>query len=239
MSISRSGCRAVVAVSLSALALAACAPQQPAADSPSTMSSTASTGWRPLFNGRSLEGWRSFKTQTPPAGWSVIDGSLVRTGRGGDIMTVDQYGDFELELDWKVQPGGNSGVIYRIVEEGNATYMSGLEMQVLDDAKHRDGQNPLTSAGALYGLYPAPRGIVKPAGEWNAARLIVRGQRVEHWLNGTKVVEAELWSPDFRERHEKSKFKEWPMFAKATRGHIALQDHGDTVFYRNVRIRVP
>lgn len=230
MLIRRSGCRAVVAVALFALTLTACAPNQ---------TTTATSGWRPLFNGTSLQGWRSFKTQTPPAGWSIVDGMLVRTGRGGDIMTVDQFGDFELELDWKVQPGGNSGVIYRIVEEGNATYMSGLEMQVLDDSKHRDGGNPLTSAGALYGLYPAPRGIVKPAGEWNAARLVVKGQRVEHWLNGTKVVDAELWSPDFSERHAKSKFKEWPMFAKATRGHLALQDHGDTVYYRNVRIREP
>ena len=199
--------------------------------------SAYSGAWRSLFDGRSLSGWRSFRTTQPPAGWTARDGLLVRTGPGGDLMTMEQYGDFDLELEWRVAEGGNSGIIYRISGEGENTYESGLEMQILDDAKHRDGENALTSAGSLYGLYAAPRGVVKPAGEWNTARVVARGNHVEHWLNGTRVVEAELWSGDFRARHAKSKFTQWPAFAKAARGHIALQDHGDRVEYRNIRIR--
>jgi hypothetical protein len=244
MHTSRAGRRSTIGAVL-ALAALACAPgqQNASTDSPGpTMSATGSASdneWRSLFDGKSLAGWRGFKQQSAPTGWTPQNGELVRTGSGGDLMTVEQFGDFELELDWKVESGGNSGVIYRITEEGTRTYESGIEMQVLDDAKHRDGQNALTSAGSLYGLYAPPRGIVKPAGEWNTARILARGNHVEHWLNGTKVVDAELWSPDFRARHEKSKFKEWPAYAKATSGHIALQDHGDTVYYRNIRIRVP
>ncbi|HYD54755.1 MAG TPA: DUF1080 domain-containing protein [Gemmatimonadaceae bacterium] len=226
------------------LSFAACAPRpQPPADSPAvTMSASSadrapSGAWRPLFDGRSLAGWRGFRQTAPPDGWVVRDGLLARVASGGDLMTVEQFGDFELELEWRVQPGGNSGIIYRISGEGENTYESGLEMQVLDDAAHRDGKDPLTSAGALYGLYPAPRGVVKPAGEWNTARVVARGMHVEHWLNGQKVVDAEMWSPEFRERHARSKFTQWPAYAKATRGHIALQDHGDLVEYRNVRIR--
>lgn len=237
----RSSPRAALAGALASLVLGCAPQQQPPADSPSaTMrdTSTAAGEWRPLFDGRSLAGWRGFRKDAPPAGWEAKDGLLQRTGGGGDLMTVDQFENFELEAEWRVGPAGNSGIFYRVVEQGDETYHSGIEMQVLDDAGHADGGNPLTSAGALYGLYPAPRGIVKPAGEWNAARIVVRGNHVEHWLNGTKVVDAELWSPDFTERHRKSKFVEWPPYAKATRGHIALQDHGDPVAYRNIRIRV-
>ena len=160
-----------------ALGLLACAPrsQHSAADSPSSTMSASAGAWRPLFDGRSLAGWRGFRTTDPPTGWSAQDGLLVRTGAGGDLMTAEQFGDFELELEWRVGDGGNSGIIYRISGEGQNTYESGLEMQILDDAKHRDGQNALTSAGSLYGLFAAPRGIVKPAGEWNAARVVARG----------------------------------------------------------------
>ena len=134
-------------------------------------------------------------------------------------------------------PGGNSGIFYRATEGTELIYESAPEMQVLDDAAHADGGSRLTSSGALYGLYPAPEGIVRPAGEWNTARIIVQGNHVEHWLNGTKIVECEIWSPDFTERVQQSKFAEWPPFARAARGHIGLQDHGDRVAFRNIRIR--
>jgi hypothetical protein len=111
-------------------------------------------------------------------------------------------------------------------------------MQVLDDAGHPDGKSPLTSAGADYALYPAPLGVVRPAGEWNDVGLIVRGNHVEHWLNGTKVVDYELGSPDWEQRVKASKFAEWPTYGRAASGHIALQDHGDWVAYRNIKIRV-
>jgi hypothetical protein len=194
-------------------------------------------GWRLLFDGQTTAGWRGYKRQSVPDGWQVIAGELTRVSGGGDIITIDQFGDFELALEWKVGPAGNSGVFYRIAESGDQTYHTGIEMQVLDDAGHADGQARLTSAGSLYGLYPVPAGVVKPSGQWNSARILARGNHVEHWLNGQQVVEAELWSPDWNTRLAASKFTEWPGFARETRGHIGLQDHGDRVAYRNIKIR--
>jgi hypothetical protein len=222
----------------------AAAPASTSAASPSTpMDSTILTaeeraqGWRPLFDGRTTAGWRGYKQQTVPDGWRVVDGALTRVGPGGDIITTDQFENFELALEWKVAPGGNSGIMYRVTEAGENSYNTGPEMQVLDDARHADGKSRLTSAGAAYGLYPAPEGVVKPAGEWNQARLVVNGAHVEHWLNGQRVVEYELWSPDWEAKVKGSKFVEWPSYGRERRGHIALQDHGDQVSFRNIRIR--
>ncbi len=194
--------------------------------------------WITLFDGTSLNGWHNYGHRGEPVkGWTIIDGTVTRTGEGGDLTTNAQYTDFELTLDWRVPPKGNSGIIYRIDPASEVSYTSGPEMQVLDDAGHPDGKSRLTSAGADYGLYPSPAGIVKPATEWNSVRLIVRGNHVEHWLNGTQVVTYELGSADWAARVAKSKFAEWAGYGKAGRGYIALQDHGDRVAYRNVRIR--
>ena len=149
-------------------------------------------GWTSLFDGRTTAGWRGYRQATVPSGWTVVDGALTRTGEGGDIITVGEYGSFELELEWQVAPGGNSGVMYRVTEDDEYSYRSGPEMQVLDDAAHADGLNRLTAAGSCYGLYAAPAGVVKPAGEWNAVRIVVRGSQVEHWMNGQQVVSYEL-----------------------------------------------
>jgi hypothetical protein len=195
-------------------------------------------GWRSLFDGRTTAGWRGYKQREMPRGWQVVDGALTRVADGGDIITVDQYANFELALEWKVAPGGNSGIFYRVVEGPERTYHSGPEMQVLDDAGHADGKARLTSAGSLYGLYAAPAGVVKPAGEWNAVRIVANGAHVEHWLNGVKVVDCELWSPEWGRLVAASKFREWPTYGRARRGHIALQDHGDWVAYRNIKIKV-
>jgi hypothetical protein len=195
-------------------------------------------GWRLLFDGTTLGGWRGYNRTGLPEGWQAVDGALTRTGSGGDIVTTEQFANFELELEWMVRPAGNSGVFYRAVESADPIYYSAPEMQVLDDAGHADGRTPLTSAGANYGLHPAPAGVVKPANEWNAVRLIVNGNHVEHWLNGQRIVEYELHSPDWKQRVAASKFNEWPAYGQATRGHIGLQDHGDWVAFRNIRIRV-
>jgi len=194
-------------------------------------------GWTLLFDGRSLAGWRGYNRPDAPEGWAVSDGALARVGPGGDLITESQYADFELALEWKVDAGGNSGVFYRAEEGHEWIYQSAPEMQVLDDAGHRDGRDPLTSAGASYGLYPAPRGVVRPAGEWNDTRIVAVGHRVEHWLNGIKVVEYELGSRDWEERVAASKFAEWPAYGRARRGHIGLQDHGDPVWFRSIKIR--
>ena len=194
--------------------------------------------WQSLFDGTSLSGWHGFKTPgVVPAGWQALDGTLTRVTAAEDLVTDRTFANFELTLDWLISEKGNSGVIYRIDPTAEVTYESGPEMQVLDDAGHADGKSPLTSAGAAYGIYPAPRGVVKPAGQWNSVRLIVNGAHVEHWLNGTKVVEYELWSPDWEAKVKASKFDQWKGYGRAQRGYIGLQDHGDRVSYRNIRIR--
>jgi hypothetical protein len=195
-------------------------------------------GWRLLFDGRTTTGWRGYKRTTMPDGWQVVDGALTRVAAGGDIVTTDQFANFELALEWMVGPAGNSGVFYRATEDVERIYHGAPEMQVLDDAGHADGKSRLTAAGANYAITPAPAGIVRPAGEWNEARIVANGARVEHWLNGQKVVQYELWSPDWEQKVKASKFAEWPKYGRAKSGHIGLQDHGDRVAFRNIRLRV-
>ncbi|MEI2432587.1 DUF1080 domain-containing protein [Lysobacter yananisis] len=196
-------------------------------------------GFVALFDGRSTQGWHLYgRRGEPVAGWSVRDGALVRSGAGGDLVSDAQFGDFELRLEWKIAPGGNSGVFYRVRENDEPVYHSALEYQVLDDRRHPDARNGADRlAGALYGLYPPARAAARPAGQWNAARIVARGDRVEHWLNGVRVAAFEIGSRDWNARLARSKFKDWPGFAGARRGAIALQDHGDEVAYRRIEIR--
>jgi hypothetical protein len=198
----------------------------------------AERGWILLFDGKTTEGWRAFKQKTPPAGWQVVDGALTRVGGGGgDIMTVEQFDNFELQLEWNVAEGGNSGIMFRVSEDAEETYHTGPEFQVLDNARHRDGKDPLTSAGACYGLYAPIKDVTRTPGSWNSVRLVVNGNTVEHWLNEVRIVRYELLSPDWEKRVAASKFKEWPNYGRIPHGHIVLQDHGDRVAYRNIRIR--
>ena len=201
----------------------------------SATSTSQQSGWRSLM---SASDWRAYMKPDFPAGWTFADGLLTRTGRAGDIITREKFKNFELELEWNISEGGNSGVFFRGVEGPDAVYYSAPEMQILDDARHNDGKLPQTSAGSNFALHPAPRGIVKPAGEWNQAKLVVNGNRVEHWLNGTRVVEYELHSADWKQRVANSKFAQWKEYGMAAEGHIGLQDHGDRVAFRNIRIRV-
>jgi hypothetical protein len=229
-----------------ALTVTACQSAKPAGGSeaairgaiPGARASSATASWVSLFDGKTITGWHNYATPgAPVTGWSAEDGLLVRTGPGGDLTTDKQYANFEFELEWKVGPGGNSGIIYRIDHSGERSYITGPEMQILDDAAHRDGKNPLTSAGANYALHAPTPGVVRPANEWNAARLVVNGNHVEHWLNGVKVVEYELGSADWETRRKASKFANAEKYGRATRGHLAIQDHGDRVSFRNIRIR--
>jgi len=197
-------------------------------------------GWELLFDGKSTDHWRGYRQKSFPAtGWAVEDGSLVKVkGQpGGDIITKQMYGNFEFQCEWKVEKGGNSGIMYLCTEQSRTPWMTGPEMQILDNARHPDGRNPKTRAGTLYGIFACKDPIYHPAGEWNHALIHVEYPKVEHWLNGTKVVEYNLDDEGFRKLVAKSKFARWPEFATAKKGHIALQDHGNLVAFRNIKIR--
>lgn len=185
------------------------------------------------------DAWRGYKSETLPAGWEFDDATkvLTRTRGPGDIITKQQYGRFEFELEWRVGPRGNSGVFYWANEGTGRIYENAPEMQILDNTGHGDGRNALTSAGSNYALNAPVRDLTRPVGEWNAARIVARGDTVEHWLNGTKVVEYVAGSPEWTRLVASSKFNAWPTYGKSRRGHIGLQDHGDVVSFRNLRIR--
>ena len=195
-------------------------------------------GWQLMFDGKTTDGWRGFRKDSISSGWRVVDGALTRVAVGGDLASADEFANFEFQADWKVAPNGNSGIMYRVSEAEAHPYETGPEFQVLDDAGHADGRSRLTAAGSDFGIYPAPAGVVKAGGEWNHARIVVSGNHVEHWLNGVKLLEYELGSPDWETRVQGSKFKQWPSYGRASKGHIVLQDHGDQVAYRNIKIRI-
>ena len=234
-------------ISQLALLVLACAPpgnSTPASSSTTTSGATPLTaeqragGWRSLFDGTSTAAWRGYKEATMPAGWQIVDGVLTKKGSVGDLMTKDQFGNFELALDWKVSPGGNAGVFYRGTEEYDKIYWSAPEYQLLDDAGHPDGQSRLTSAGSDYGLYPSPAGVVKPADQWNSTLIVIKGNTVQHWLNGQKLLEYDLGSPDWQAKVKASKFVAYPKYGLAQKGYIAIQgDHDGALWIRNVRIK--
>lgn len=192
-------------------------------------------GWRSMV---SLDNWRGYQSQDVPTGWSSNDSIMSKTGVGNDIVSKQTFTDFELAFDWMLNPGGNSGVFYRATEEYEKIYWSAPEYALLDDARHPDGRNPLTSAGAAHSLYASPRGVVHEAGQWNTTLIRVRGTHVEHWLNGQKVAEYEYGAPDFTGRVAKSKFARWPNFAKSKSGLIGIQgDHRGQLSLRYLRLR--
>lgn len=197
-------------------------------------------GFEMIFDGTHANNFRGFRKDTLPAGWKVIDGELryVPGTQGGDIITKEQYDNFELRLEWKVAVGGNSGIFYRVSEEHPIVWHTGPEYQVLDDDLHPDGRSTLTSAASLYGLIPRSRDVVRGGGQWNEARIVVNGDHVEHWLNNVKVVEYRLGSPEWVKLVQNSKFAAaLTHYGKIPRGHLAFQDHGDVVSYRSIRIR--
>lgn len=194
--------------------------------------------WQQLFDGGDLSAFRIFgKPADTPITWAVEDGALAWRKGGGNLMTKESFADFELELEWKISNGGNSGILFRVDPEGDRPPFTGPEIQLLDDSRHKDGRKGLTSAGALYALYAPAKASVKPVGEWNRMRLRVQGNRVQHWLNGELVVEAEIGSADWNQRVAASKFARSPKFGRIPSGPILLQDHGNPVWFRNIRIR--
>lgn len=198
----------------------------------------ASGEWQSLFAGNDLSAWKTYgKPAGEPVAWVIEGGALAWRKGAGNLVTRETFGDFELELEWKISPGGNSGVMFGVDEKGDKHWHSGPELQILDDSKHRDGGNPLTRSGALYALYAPAKPAAKAVGEWNAMRLKVQAGRVQSWLNGALVVDAQIGSDDWNARVAKSKFAPFKQFARVREGRIVLQDHNDPVWFRNIRIR--
>jgi hypothetical protein len=199
---------------------------------------SGSPQWRSLLQDHSAPEWRGWKAPGLPTGWHVAGGVLSKEGAVDDLVTEQNFGDFELELEWKIGRGGNSGIFYRGTREYDHIYWSGPEYQLLDDANAGDGGNRLTAAAAAYALYGPPAGIVLPFDHWNKTRIVVKGKHVEHWLNGQKVVDYELESADWKSKVAASKFAAYPHYGLATTGLIGIQgDHSGALAVRRVRIR--
>jgi hypothetical protein len=213
-----------------------------AADQPNTLTDKEKEdGWKLLFDGETTAGWHGYNRKGFPEGWAVQDGALTRVSPTVDLVTDEEYASFDLQFDWKIAPNGNSGLFFHVVESPKfkETYFTGPEFQLLDNAGHPDGKNgPDRWAAANYALHAPSQNTAHPPGEWNRSRLVVNNGHVEHWLNGVKVVDYELWSDDWKARLAKSKFTKWPDYGMAKAGRIALQEHGNEVAFRNIKIKV-
>lgn len=224
---------------------------------PNTLSEAEKAeGWQLLFDGTTKNGWHVYNEGSDGAAWKVEDGTLhfdpskgkirdPKTGKdsitvgGGDITTNEEFENFHLSLEWKLNPSGNSGIIFFVKEEPKyeRSYWTGLEMQVLDNNGHKDGQIEKHRAGDLYDLVKGAPEAVNPVGEWNQVEIIANNGALEFRMNGTKIVSTTLWDDNWKKMVAGSKFKQWPDFGTYKKGKIALQDHGDPVWYRNIKIK--
>lgn len=192
--------------------------------------------WTPLFDGKSLAGWTSATGGEPGKGWTVVDGTIHRAAGGGDLLSAKEYQDFELEFEWKISAKGNSGVKYRVRKSPGGWL--GPEYQVLDDAGHPNGKIEDTTAASLYEVVPAAKDKeLKPVGEWNRSRIVARGTTLEHWLNGKLAMKIDTAGKEWPELKKASKFAKRDDFAGPATGRLLLQDHGDPVWFRAIRIR--
>ncbi len=199
-------------------------------------------GWKLLFDGNSLDGWRTYKNKEASS-WEIVNGTLHcmpfdSASQRADLITVDQYENFELAFEWKIGPQGNSGVMYRVTEAYEEPYLSGPEYQLLDDVGYPGETKEVNTSGANYDMHAPQNKKLNPAGEWNTTKVVVNGNHVEHWLNEIKVVEYELRSPDWQQRKDASKWKDEKGYGMTSKGHIDLQDHGGEVWLRNIFIRI-
>jgi Domain of Unknown Function (DUF1080) len=201
------------------------------------------SGWTSLFDGETTNGWHSYGKSGVNTRWKIADGALTidtASKESGDIVTNEEYENFDLQLEWKIAPNGNSGIIFLVKEDTakyHATYLTGPEMQVLDNNGHEDAKIPKHRAGDLYDLIACSTETVKPVGEWNQAEIKINKGKLDLFLNGTNVVSTTLWDDNWKKLVAGSKFKAMPDFTAFKSGHIALQDHGNMVSYKNIRIR--
>ncbi len=197
-------------------------------------------GWKLLFDGKSIDGWRTFKNQEQDS-WEIVSGQMHTKKEGSskhvDLITKDQYKDFELTVDWKVDKGANSGIIYHALETHDASYETGPEYQLIDDNGYEGKLEDWQKSGADYAMHPPSSLAAKAAGEYNRTRIVVKGDHVEHWLNGVKVADFHAWTPEWEKLKKEGKWKDYPDYGMSKTGYIALQDHGGGVWFKNVKIR--
>lgn len=212
-------------------------------DSATTNAASSDTAWTPLFDGSSLSKWHNYGKNAPGDTWHVDSNAIhlvPKGGEGGDLVTNDTYGDFDLKLQWKISKGGNSGILFYVQEDTTKykeTYFTGPEMQVLDNNGHPDAKIIKHRAGDLYDLITSKPETVKPVGEWNDVEVRSQDSTLTFWLNGTQVVTTKLWDDNWKKMVANSKFKQWPDFGTFKQGHIALQNHGNEVWFRNIEIK--
>jgi hypothetical protein len=207
------------------------------------MTTTETAGYTSLFDGQTLAGWRTYQNK-PADSWTVNDGTLYCKGsttdksdRRADLITTGQYENFDLSLDWKISPQGNSGIMYLVTEEFPAAYLSGPEYQIIDDNNFPEKLEDWQKTGANYAMDAAPTAKPKPVGEWNHTRIVVNNGHVEHWLNGDKVVDYQLWTDEWKQKKTTGKWKDAAGYGVSKKGHIALQDHGSEAWFKNIKIK--
>lgn len=195
-------------------------------------------GWQLLFNGTDMQQWRNYKKPDLSAQWQIEDSAMKLTaGGGGDILTKQQYQNFELMLDWKIAEGGNSGIFVMVDETGNMIYSHAPEIQILDNERHSDNQLATHRSGSLYDMIASPASSHKKAGQWNTVKIRLDKSTITIWQNGVQTAEVTIDSPQWQQLLANSKFATWDGFAKAKTGHIGLQDHGDQVWFKNIKIK--
>lgn len=200
-------------------------------------------GWKLLFDGKTLNGWRTYQNKKSDS-WSVKNGTIYCKGSTNDksdlradLITKEQFDNFDLSVDWKISPEGNSGIIYLFNENEKAAYLTGPEYQIIDDKGFPQKLEDWQMTAANYAMDPAIGAVTKPVGEWNNTRIVVKDGRVQHWINGKKVVDTKMWTPEWQKKKDEGKWKDAPKYGTVKKGHIAFQDHGSEAWFRNVKIR--
>lgn len=225
-----------------AMLVTACSGSQSMADN--TLSEAEKKdGYILLFDGRTMNGWRTYQNQKDNS-WSVENGTLHCKGTSAnygsvsaDLITTSEYEDFDLSVDWKISPQGNSGILYMVNEDSASSYTSGPEYQIIDDKNFPQHLEDWQRTAADYAMYIAPTAEPRPAGEWNHTRIVVHKNHIEHWLNNKKVVEYELYSDDWQKRKTVGKWKDHPSYGMTKKGHITFQNHGSEAWFKNIKIK--
>jgi hypothetical protein len=233
----------IVAVSVVVFAIVFSSYSYLAAKDNTLTPSEKKTGWKLLFDGNNLNGWRAYQNKQSNS-WSVKDGVMYCKGSStdksdlrSDMITDKQYENFDLSIDWKISPQGNSGILYMVTEEFKAAYLSGPEYQIIDDLNFPQKLEDWQKTGANYAMDAAPTAAPNAVGQWNTTRIVVNKGHVQHWLNGKKLLDFQMWTDEWKKKKTEGKWKDAPGYGVSKKGHIALQDHGSEAWFKNLKIK--